>query len=176
MGGRAAVSLCDPMDCSLPGSSICWDSPGKNTGVGCHALLQRIFPTQGLNPHLHGAPALQIDYLLLHYQGRRYIGWYGTRHTGLESAQVGPDFGKTIKLASVSLSVMLVNSYLMKSGNHSVVSTVCDPMDCSLPGSPVHRILQARIQEWVAIPFSRGSSQPRDQTQVSHIAGGIFTN
>ena len=40
----------------------------------------------------------------------------------------------------------------------------------------VHGILQARILEWVAIPFSRGSSQPRDQTQVSHIAGGFFTS
>ena len=39
----------------------------------------------------------------------------------------------------------------------------------------VHGILQARILEWVAVPFSRGSSQPRDQTQVSHIAGGFFT-
>ena len=43
-------------------------------------------------------------------------------------------------------------------------------MDCSLPGSSVHGILQARILEWVAIPFSRRSSQPRDGTQVSHIA------
>ena len=41
--------------------------------------------------------------------------------------------------------------------------TVCDSMDCSLPGSSVHDILQARILEWVAIPFSRGSSQPRNQ-------------
>ena len=47
--------------------------------------------------------------------------------------------------------------------------TLCDPMDCSLPGSSVHGIPQARILEWVALPFSRGSSQPRDQTQVSHI-------
>ena len=39
--------------------------------------------------------------------------------------------------------------------------TLCDPMDCSLPGSSVHRILQARILEWVAISFSRESSQPR---------------
>ena len=37
------------MDCNLPGSSVHDDSPGKNTGVGCHALLQGIFPTQGLN-------------------------------------------------------------------------------------------------------------------------------
>ena len=52
---------------------------------------------------------------------------------------------------------------------------VCDPMDFSLPGSSVHGILQARILEWVAMPTSRGSSQPRDHTQVSCIAGGFFT-
>ena len=48
-------------------------------------------------------------------------------------------------------------------------------MDCSLPGSSVHEILQARILEWVAIPFSRGSSWPRDWTWVSCIAGRCFT-
>ena len=46
--------------------------------------------------------------------------------------------------------------------------TVCDPMDYT-----VHGILQARILEWVAVPFSRGSSQHRDKTHVSHIAGGL---
>ena len=46
------VQLCDPLDCSLPGSSVHGDSPGKNIGVGCHALFQGIFPTQGLNPRL----------------------------------------------------------------------------------------------------------------------------
>ena len=45
--------------------------------------------------------------------------------------------------------------------------TLCNPMDCSQPGSSVHRILQARILEWVAISSSKGSSQPRDQTSVS---------
>ena len=49
--------------------------------------------------------------------------------------------------------------------------TLCDPIDCSLPGSSVNRTLQARILEWVAFPFSRGSSEPKDQTQVSLIAG-----
>ena len=49
--------------------------------------------------------------------------------------------------------------------------TLCDPLDCSLPDSSVHRILQARILEWVAIPFSRGYSWPRDQNWVSCIAG-----
>ena len=50
-----------------------------------------------------------------------------------------------------------------------------DPKDCSLPGSSVHGILQVRILEWVDVPFFRGSSQPRDQIQVSYIAGGFFT-
>ena len=54
--------------------------------------------------------------------------------------------------------------------------TLCDPRDCSPPGSFVHGILQARILEWVAISFSRGSSQPRDQTQVSHTAGRYFNH
>ena len=53
--------------------------------------------------------------------------------------------------------------------------TLCDPMDCSLPGSSVHGILQARILEWIAMPSFRGSSWPRDQTQVSCIADGFFT-
>ena len=53
--------------------------------------------------------------------------------------------------------------------------TLCDPMDCRLPGSSVHVIFQARILEWVAISFSRGSSWPRDQTQVSRIVGRPFT-
>ena len=54
-------------------------------------------------------------------------------------------------------------------------STLCNSLHCSFPGSSVQGILQARILEWVASPFSRGSSQPRDQTQVSPIAGRFFT-
>ena len=55
---------------------------------------------------------------------------------------------------------------------------LCDPMDCSLPGSSVHGILQTRILEWVAMPSSRGSSWPRDWTHFycgSCITGGFFT-
>ena len=51
------------------------------------------------------------------------------------------------------------------------MSNSCDPMDCSLPGFSVLGILQARVLEWVAISFSRGSSRPRDQTQVCCIVG-----
>ena len=53
--------------------------------------------------------------------------------------------------------------------------TLCDPMDCSLPVFSVHGFLQARILEWIAISSSRGSSWPRDRTQVSCIAGWFFT-
>ena len=52
--------------------------------------------------------------------------------------------------------------------------SLCNPVDCNLPGSSVHGILQARILEWVTVPFSRGSSQAGDQTQVSHVAGRYF--
>ena len=51
---------------------------------------------------------------------------------------------------------------------------LCDPRDCSTPGSSVHGLSQSRILDWVAIPFSRGFSRPRDQTQVSCFEGRFF--
>ena len=54
-------------------------------------------------------------------------------------------------------------------------ATLCDPMDRSLPGFSVHGIFPARVLEWVAISFSRGSSQPRNRTRVSRVAGRRFT-
>ena len=107
-----------------------WDFPGNSTGVDCHFLFQRIFPTQGSNPGL--SHCRQTLYCLSH-QG-------STNES--EVAQSCP--------------------------------TLCDPVDCSLSGSSLHGILQARILEWVAIFFSRGSSQPRDRTWVSHIVGRCF--
>ena len=104
----------------------------KNTGVGCHFLLQGIFLTQGSN----------LCLCLLHWQ----VDSLALRHPGSPST-----------------------CYLLRHVQ------LCDPMDCSPPGSPVHGILQARILEWVTIPFSRGSSWPRDQTWVSCIAGRFFT-
>ena len=64
-------------------------------------------------------------------------------------------------IAKLNLKVKVTQSCLI----------LCDPMDYT-----IHGILQARILEWVAFPFCKGSSQPRDQTQVSHIAGGFFTS
>ena len=112
------------MDCSLPGSS--WDSPGKNTGVGCHFLLQAIFLTQGLNLRL---------LRLLHWQAGSLP--LGKPKVKVEVAPPCP--------------------------------TLCHPMDYT-----VHRILQARILEWVAFPFSRESSQ--NQGSNPSIAGRFFTS
>ena len=68
-----------------------------------------------------------------------------------------------------------LNSFRIESESRSVMSdwclTLCDPVNYTVCG-----ILQARILEWVAFPFSRGSSQPRDQTQVFHIVEGFFTS
>ena len=67
------LTLFDRMDCGPPGSSVHGDSPGKNTGVGCHALFQGIFPTQGLNP---GLPhCRRILYQLSHQGSPRILKW-----------------------------------------------------------------------------------------------------
>ena len=72
---------------------------------------------------------------------------------------------KWIHLISVCVCVLVAQSCL----------TLCDPMDCSPPGFSVRGILHERILEWIAIPFARESSQPRDQTPASCIAGRFFT-
>ena len=70
---HSCLSLCDPVDYSPPGSSVHGDSPGKNTGVGCHALLQGIFPNQGSNPKiLH---CRWILYHLSHLESPRIWEW-----------------------------------------------------------------------------------------------------
>ena len=71
--------------------------------------------------------------------------------------------------------VLLKLIYLMLSEVAQLCPTLCDPMDCSLLRSSVHGIFQAKVLEWVAISFSRGSSWPRDWTQVSRTVGRRFT-
>ena len=66
-------TLCDPVDCSLPGFSVHGDAPGKNTGVGCYAFLQGIFPTQGLSPGL--LHCRWILYCLNHQESPRILEW-----------------------------------------------------------------------------------------------------
>ena len=87
------ISLLSMFSCSVmfnsfatpwtqPASLLCpWDSPGKNTGVVCHFLLQRIFPTQGSNPRLMHWIALQADSLLLSHQRSSEKYWVGLKHS-----------------------------------------------------------------------------------------------
>ena len=66
------------------------------------------------------------------------------------------------------------SSFLVKGLAAQLCLTLCDPVDCSPPGSSVHGMLWARILEWVAMPSSRGSSRPRDQTHISCIGKQIL--
>ena len=73
LAAQSCLNLCDPIDCSPPGSSVHGDSPGRNTRVGCHAILQGIFPTQGSNP---GLPHCRwILYRLSHQGSPRIVKW-----------------------------------------------------------------------------------------------------
>ena len=76
---------------------------------------------------------------------------------------------------SISLNTVLYRLKEKKEKSLSHFRLFCDPMDCSLPGSSIHGIFQAGVLEWVAISFSRGSSQPRAGTWVSCIEGRCFT-
>ena len=78
----------------------------------------------------------------------------------------------------INCTYTYVNTYKHDKSLQSCL-TLCKPMACSLPGSSVHGILQARILEWVATPSSRASSWPRDQTRIfcgSCAAGGFFSH
>ena len=98
---QSCLTLCNPMECSPPGSSVHGDSPGKNTGVGCHTLLQGIFSTQRLNT---GLPHCRwIIYHLSHQRSARY-------------PQVSFIFGLSI--------LFHLSIYLFLSQYHTVLMTV----------------------------------------------------
>ena len=75
---QLCLTLCDPMNCSSPGSSVHGNSPGKNTRVGCHAPPQGLFPTQRSNP---GLPYFRWILYHLSHQGSPYIDIYTQTHT-----------------------------------------------------------------------------------------------
>ena len=162
---QSCLTLCDPMDCTAPATPprlLCpWDSPGKNTGVGCHALLQGIFLSQA-------SPALARAFFTTS------TTWEAPVHVGVCINHLLRPSGKCLKCSAQNYlkacQVLCCCCLVAK-----LYLTVCDLMDCSPPGSSVQGILQARVLEWVAIPSSRGSSWPRDQTWVSCIAGWFFT-
>jgi len=132
---QSCLTLCGPMDCSLPGSCV-------------HGILQaRILKWVAIS-FFRGSSQHRDQTRIFYFS---CIG----KWVFLLLEQPG-------KPKDVCV-------YENESECLSLVSDSCGPMDYT-----VHGILQARILEWVAFPFSRGSSQPSDQTQVYHIAGGFF--
>ena len=123
---------------------------GRSPGEGNSYPLQYSGLENSMDCIVHGVPKSQTwlnDFYFLRVSA-----------VSISSTETGPSrFGSVV--------VLVVQSCL----------TLCNPMDCSLPCYFVHGTLQARILEWVAISFSRGSSRPRDLTWVSSIAGRLFT-
>ena len=132
---QSCPTLCEPIDCSPPDSSVHGDSSGKNTGVGCHALLQGIFSTQGSNP---GLPhCRRILYHLTHQGSPRILQW-----VAIPSPGDLPYPGLKPGCPALQADSLPAESLQWR-------PTICIPMHCSLPGSSVHEILHARILEWV---------------------------
>ena len=93
----------------------------------------------------------------------------------LPNQEMEPESLKSLALARGFFTTSATWEALLLTWSEVKVTQLC-PTLCNPMGYAVYGILQARILEWVAFPFSRGSSQPRDQTQVSCIAGGFFTS
>ena len=150
-----------------PSRFLCpWDSPGKNTGMGCHALLRGIFLTQGSNPHLLHLLHWQTGSLSLAPPGKPLQDHVAATAKSFQSCPTLCDpiwqptrlprhWDSPGKNTGVGCHFLL---QCMKEKSESEVAQSCptlrDPMDCSPPGSSVHGICQARVQEWGAIVFS----------------------
>ena len=114
-----------------------------------------------------------------HYLGASgpHMEWTVRQDRGAQTSEPPPAviiWGQSHKVHSRPFYVLLTwgpQPFMCMLSYFSHVKLFCNPMDCSPPGSSVHRILEARILEWVAMPSSRESFPPRDQTQVSCIAG-----
>ena len=124
-----------------------------------------MIPGSGRSPgEVNGTP-LQYSYL---GNAMDRGAWQATVHEAAKWCpillQVGP------AVATKQQHVLHQNRYCMCAKSLQSCPTLCDPVDCSPPGSCFHGILQARTLEWIAIPSSRGSSQPRDQTLVSYVS------
>ena len=137
-----------------------WNSPGQNTGVGSLSLLQGIFSTQGSNsglPHCR-----RILYQLSHKRSPRILEWVAypfARGSPPPRNQTGFSCiaGRFFTNWAIREACSVTQS----------CPTLWDPMDCSLPGSSVHGVFQARILEWVAMSPPRRPSQPRNRTCAS---------
>ena len=141
-----------------------WCSPGKNTGVGCHTLLQGIFLTQGSNPHLSLLYCMWILYSLSHLWssclsllllGRlSHVRLCATPQTAAHQAPLSLGFSRQEHWSGLPFPSPMCESEVAQS-----CPTPSDPMDCSLPGSSIHGICQARVLEWGAIAFCMSISR-----------------
>ena len=128
------------------------------------------------------SPTYSLEGLMLKLKLQNSGSWWWTGRPGMlqsmESQRVGHNWVTEWNWCLLNTCYMprtiLSTCHMKWSEVAQSCPTLCDPMDCSPPGSSVPGILQARILEWVAICFSRGSSWPRDQTYVSCIAGRCF--
>ena len=157
-----------------------WGSHSKHTGVVCHSLLWWITFCQNSSATAH------LSWVALHIMAHSFIELCKPlRHNKAMMHERGWIISHASKVMLKILHARLqhyANQELPdvhKKESESEVSqsypTLCDSMDCSLSHSSIHGIFQARVLEWVSISFSRGSSWPRDQTQISCIVGRCFT-
>ena len=159
------------MDPSLPGSSVHGESPGKNTEVSCCALLQRIFPTQGLNP---GLPCCRQILYQLGYEGNTIIYVSESERCSVLSYSFRPHrlyspWNSPGQNTGVDSCSFLQGIFPTQGSNPGLPHCRQILYQLSHQGSP-------EILEWVAYPFSRGSSRPRNRTGISCIAGRSFTS
>ena len=163
---QSGLTLCDPMDCTSPGSFVHGDSPGKNTGGGGHALLQGIFPTQGLNLGL-----LYCGWILYHLSHQRSpwkVEWAASLLQGIFLA---PELNQSLLHCRWILYQLYQGSPCTEyfccccCSVTQLCPTLCNPMDYSMPGFPIHPHLLEFVQthvHWVgdAIQPSHPLSSP----------------
>ena len=146
---------------------------------GKHLPLARLGGIDTWGQKLTGLGIPGLVGIFAEMEKSRRVEWQQALKKGagyLDGSQMVSPLGKEPKLRQLRVLwiVMLQLACESESEVTQPCPTLCDPMDCSPPGSSVHGIFQARVLEWVAISFSRGSSRPRDRTRVSHIVGRCF--
>ena len=162
----------------LEGLSFPWHHQSHQLRASAHAInwgsgqLIRVFPVvwpqqliTGISRGREPAPIRAIPALLLEQPRKK---WFYYTWVNAWSAWAP---------VKISLKTELCRGQGRKEDRAQLLSSVrlCDPLVCSPPGSSVREILQTRILDWVAVPFSRGSSSPRNWTRVSCLAGRFFT-
>ena len=165
---------------NLPGTEAIMEFTAAETSAGCQVALKTP-PTAMWNLSRAFEQSVWSPILFFYRTLKKNIP--SVQHSGVCRAHPGSWVSPFSERHSLSLGLMVLPLWSMECAQGFVVVvlvalpclTLCNPMDYSLPGSSVYEILQARILEWIAIPFSRGSSQPRDRNQVSCIAGSFYT-